>query len=287
MKDDAEVKRMDGLEGLKIIESSIVPIYTDKEERMLVNARDLHIFLESRQEFAHWIRNRLEKFSFQRDEDYLITLTNRVGDGIGKPRTEYLLSFDTAKELAMLESNAKGRMIRKYFIECERRLRTACGTINAEAAEKLRQQEKYLAIMDRNARSRQAQILKSAAEFFKAILSNASMQALVSEITTLVTGKCFVDLPKVEELYSAAEIGKMCGISANMVGRIANELGLKTGEYGAFAPNESPGGGNQVTTFQYKLKAAEKIREFLDAVEKISAEDDVLEEEFDLSCLFS
>jgi hypothetical protein len=213
-------------------------------------------------------------------------LSNRAGDGIGKPRTEYLLSFDTAKEIAMVENNARGRMIRKYFIECEKRLRTIGGAVNAEASEKLRQQEKYLAIMDRNSRSRQAQVLKSAAEFFRSILPNASMQALVSEIITLVTGKRLVDLPQDEELYSAAEIGKMCGISANMAGRIANELGLKTGEYGMFTLSENSSDGNQITTFQYKLKAAEKIREFLDAVKKISDEGDPMEEEFDLSCIF-
>jgi phage anti-repressor protein len=285
MKEDVEVRRMD---GLKVIESSIVPIYSDKEERILVNARDLHKFLESGRQFANWIRDRMERYNFVEGEDY--TSFNEVikrESGGGTTRIEYLLTLETAREIAMVESNEKGRMIRKYFIECERRLRTSGSAVNAEVTEKLRQQEKYLAIMDRNARSRQAQVLKSAAEFFKSILPDMSMQAIVGEITTLVTGKCLVDPPQPEGLYSAAEIGEMCGISVSTVGRIADELGLKTGEYGMFTLSKNPSSGSQVTTFQYKLKAAEKIREFLDAVKKISAEDDVLEEEFDLSCLFS
>jgi phage anti-repressor protein len=262
------------MEGLKIIESGIVPVYEDYESRMLVNARDLHAFLESRQEFTHWIRHRLGKYEFLEDEDYLIKLSNRVGDGIGKPRTDYFLTMDTSKEIAMMEANKKGRIIRKYFIECERRLRMTGGIFNAEAAEKLRQQAKWLTIRDRNARSRQAQILKSAAEFFKAILSEAVMQAIASEITVLLTGKRLVDLPEAEGLYSIAEIGEQCGISASSVEQIVNELRLRTDEYGMLVLGESPD-GKQMTTFQFRQKAMNKIREFLDALKLKSPSKDL------------
>jgi hypothetical protein len=55
----------------------------------------------------------------------------------------------------------------------------------------------------------------------------------------------------------------MCGISANMVARIAGEYGLKTEEYREFVPSKSPCSGRQVSTFRYKKKAVEKIREIL------------------------
>ena len=35
---------------------------------------------------------------------------------------DYILELNTAKELAMQEKNEKGRMVRKYFIECERKI---------------------------------------------------------------------------------------------------------------------------------------------------------------------
>jgi phage anti-repressor protein len=269
--------------GLKIVESEIVPIYEDKGDRMLVNARELYEFLESRREFAHWIKYRLERYAFIEGEDFLTILAKSTG---GRPAAEYFLTLDTAKEVAMVENNEKGRVIRKYFIECERRLRMAGSVINEKEAEKLRQQAKLLDIMDRNSRNRQAQILKSSAELFKDVLPDVSMQAIASEITVLTAGNRLIDPPEIEKLYSAAEIGKMCDISANMVGRIANELGLKIAEYGMFLLSKSQHSLKQVTVFHYKRKAADKIQEFLDDVRKLPAEDTPLTEEFALDAAY-
>ncbi|EMY5895650.1 antA/AntB antirepressor family protein, partial [Campylobacter coli] len=39
------------------------------------------------------------------------------------PRKEYYVTLDMAKELCMVENNEKGRQARRYFIECEKRLK--------------------------------------------------------------------------------------------------------------------------------------------------------------------
>ena len=169
------------MEGMKVIESGIVPIYEDTQERKLVNARELHEFLGSKQDFSDWIKARLGKYCFVEGEDYLrhkiMEQVPHQGGMRSVEKIEYLLVIDVAKELAMVENNAKGRQVRKYFIECERRLKAVSGAISARDSEKLRQQAKLLDIMDRNSRNRQAQILKSSAEFFKDVLPDVSMQA--------------------------------------------------------------------------------------------------------------
>jgi phage anti-repressor protein len=270
------------MDRLKVIESGIVPIYEDHETRRLVNARELHGFLAVHWKFASWIQRRIEKYGFSEGEDFFRFCGKSTG---GRPTAEYFLTIDTAKELAMVENTKQGRMIRKYFIECERRLKMTGGVFNAKDAEKLRQQAKLLDIRDRNSRNWQAQILKSSAEFFKDVLPDVSMQAIASEITVLTTGNRLIDPPEIEKLYSAAEIGEMCGISANMVGRTADALGLKIEEYGMFLLSQNPCSLKPVTAFHYRRKAADRIQEFLDAIHRASL-DAPPSDEFDLDAAY-
>lgn len=96
---------------------------TETDGKRAVSARELHQFLESKQEFANWIKNRIEKYGFVEGLDYEVFdnfIKNPQG---GRPTTEYALSVDMAKELSMVENNEKGRQARKYFIECEKRYR--------------------------------------------------------------------------------------------------------------------------------------------------------------------
>ena len=92
-----------------------------------VNARDLWKFLESKQEFANWIKDRVEKYRFVEGKDFLINFSK----SLGRPSKEYLISLDMAKELAMVENNERGRQARQYFIEVEKRFRHAGNLVEA------------------------------------------------------------------------------------------------------------------------------------------------------------
>lgn len=41
----------------------------------------------------------------------------------GRPKTDYVLTADSAKEIVMQSHKEKGKMVRKYFISCEKKLR--------------------------------------------------------------------------------------------------------------------------------------------------------------------
>ena len=112
--------------------NNLIPLQQDEKGRQLVNARELHAFLQSKQEFTHWINNRVKKYGFTEGYDYLINLSNRVDGKAGKPRTEYQLTLDMAKELSMVENNERGKQARRYFIQCEKELRISQELGNAD-----------------------------------------------------------------------------------------------------------------------------------------------------------
>lgn len=86
-----------------------------------VNARELHEYLESKQEFTSWIKARIEKFGFVENEDYISFDKNIKRENGATVRKEFIVTIDMGKELAMVENNAKGRQARKYFIEVEKK----------------------------------------------------------------------------------------------------------------------------------------------------------------------
>lgn len=83
----------------------------------LVSARELHEFLEVKSRYNDWIKNRIEKYGFVENEDFVTFTKNLVSGGI---ETNCILKLDMAKELSMVENNEKGRQARKYFIEIEK-----------------------------------------------------------------------------------------------------------------------------------------------------------------------
>ena len=41
------------------------------EVQQTVNARELHAFLQSKQDFSTWIKNRIEKYGFVENQDFI------------------------------------------------------------------------------------------------------------------------------------------------------------------------------------------------------------------------
>ena len=212
-----------------------------------VSARELHSFLESRQDFSTWIKNRIERYEFVENEDYISfhrKMERVVG---GTVRIEYFVSVGMAKELAMVENNDKGSQARRYFIECEKRLKEQTATQPAQPIGEI--EDKLRAIV-------------FALEH--TTLSDVAKETVIVTSAETLTGVSIGYRPQIEQTtYSAKELGDVLGISANRVGRIANAHGLKTKEYGLYYLNKSPHSDKQVEHFRYFEKSIDKFKSIL------------------------
>ena len=95
-----------------------------KNGEQLVSARELHEFLEVKKDFSDWIKIYVgnEDYGFEEGIDYT-TFKGNSTESTPRPRIEYILKLEMAKELSMLSKVPKGKIVRKYFIECERKLK--------------------------------------------------------------------------------------------------------------------------------------------------------------------
>lgn len=109
--------------------TALVPVFSgviSNTSTQLCDARTLHAFMQVRRDFTTWIKARIRKFGFMLGEDF-ITVQNLSSPDLvsAKARaqklSDYHLTLDMAKELAMVENNEQGRAARRYFIECERK----------------------------------------------------------------------------------------------------------------------------------------------------------------------
>ena len=96
---------------------------TEQKGIQLVDARELHRKLKVQTKFTNWFPRRVEEYKFDEGKDYFAEnqLLPKNGQKVyHRPRTEYFLTIDMAKEIAMVERTEVGKMIRNYFIEMEK-----------------------------------------------------------------------------------------------------------------------------------------------------------------------
>ncbi|HBF4438672.1 TPA: Bro-N domain-containing protein [Clostridioides difficile] len=101
----------------------------------------------------------------------------------------------------------------------------------------------------KNARAKEAKIYLELAD---KVDIKEYKQIMYSKTTELLSGETLIPLPKIErKTYSATDIGKMLGISANKVGGLANAYNLKTDEYGIKVWDKAKYSDKQVPNFRY------------------------------------
>lgn len=115
------------MQELTVIENELVPVYATSTGEKVVYGTELYACLESKQEYSNWVKSRLKECDSYENEDFTIILSKSTG---GRPKQEYIIKLDTAKEMAMLERNEKGKQVRRYFIQVEKKYKA--GALNTD-----------------------------------------------------------------------------------------------------------------------------------------------------------
>lgn len=148
------------MEGLKIIEDGIVPVYETNTGEKVVYGTELHKVLQVKSNYTTWAERRLEdcdaienedyevfskngknskgdrtKAKHLINEDYEVSLKNEQNQKGGRPSLNHIIKLDIAKEMAMLERNKKGKEVRRYFIQVEKKYKRQL----AELADSIKQ----------------------------------------------------------------------------------------------------------------------------------------------------
>ena len=160
----------------------------------------------------------------------------------------------------LLRDSAVARQVREYLLNVEEIARKDAPVVIDEAT-KLQLQKQRAEAMLINAKTRAFKALMK-------VINNRQLSSVAVElfgITALeqLTGKPIEYRPQIEKTYTATEIAKELGVTANKIGKIANAHGLKTTEYGITVLDKSPYSDKQVPSFRYNEKGRQKLIELV------------------------
>ncbi len=243
------------MENLMLIENGLIKVYKTNKDEYVVDGRELWKGLESKQDFSTWVKKRLSDCDVVENEDYF--RFHKKMEANNATMIEYIIKLDTAKEMAMLEHNEIGKQYRRYMINIEKKYQKG----ETAKVESNQAKDDLASAKLKNAKARMANICLKIA---KEVPIPEYKQIMYSKATEVLFDEKVLPLPDCErKTYSAKEIGEILGISANKVGKLANENKLKTAEYGKLVWDKSQYSNKQVETWRYYDSVIPKLQELL------------------------
>jgi phage anti-repressor protein len=214
----------------------------EKDGKQLVDARELHNFLEVKRDFSNWIKYNIERYGFIQDQDYSPILA-RV-DGRGKNAIDYALTVDMAKELSMVSRTKKGKEARTYFINIEKKYTQG--------------------IKPQQLDSETSKLFNTVLAGIKEYSPTAAQTVGVKMLQALGIEVPYNALPLVvEQRWSATEIANVTGLTANMIGRTAKRLDLRHQPFAQQRMSIAPKTNKEITMYYYNQRAKEKIIDYI------------------------
>ena len=108
------------MQNLTVIENELVPVYETSTGEKVVYGSELHEVLGVKSRYREWIDRRFSDIDAVENEDFQAA---EISAPSGQNKKDHIIKLDTAKEMAMLERNAKGKQVRRYFIQVEKKFK--------------------------------------------------------------------------------------------------------------------------------------------------------------------
>lgn len=196
----------------------------------------------------------VERNSYLKEIEFSSVVKMTTGAG---QRESRIFNEDGIYEVTMLSKTEKAREFRAFVRKTLKAIRK--GEVKVLPTDKYKQALAEAKLL--NARTRVSnQWLKIAEQVTTAEMK----QVCASYAGNTLAGCEVIPLPVSEQRhYSATEIGEMFGLSAKMVGSIANKNGLKTEEFGKWFHDKASRSTKQVETFRYNDRGVQRFREIL------------------------
>ena len=155
-------------------------------DRITLSARELHEFLEIETPFKKWFL-RMTEYGFNQNFDQREVMDKNVQNPKGgRPSTDYEITLDMAKEIAMIQRSEKGKQIRQYFLELERKWNSPEAVMNRALEYSRKQVQALLQTnekleLENKMKDQQLNELKPKADYYDQILQSKSL-VLISQI---------------------------------------------------------------------------------------------------------
>lgn len=97
--------------------NELIKTITRDDGTIAVSGRELHDFLGVGKDFSNWFKD-MASYGFEEGKDFS-PFSAKTPNG-GRPRIEYVMTLDMAKEVAMIQRTDRGKQARQYFIEIDK-----------------------------------------------------------------------------------------------------------------------------------------------------------------------
>lgn len=182
---------------------------------------------------------------------------NTYKAGTGKSYPEYLMNRDGFSLLVMGFTGKDALHWKMKYIAAFNEMEAK---LNGKPISLLK--EKEIEARLNNSRARIASEFRKIAEKTDILEYKHICQQKAAEV---LSGVPLLPMEEAKEItYSATDIGRLLGVSANKIGTIANKYNLKTPQYGKYFYSKSEYSCKEVETFRYYECAIAKFREILE-----------------------